>query len=263
MSSTELVRYEREGRIARITLNRPEKLNAFNDDVVRAFKSALYQFDDDDDAWVAILHGAGRAFSSGADVNERQLRTREELRRLGGPEGRGAGGHGNLYESVNWKPVIAAVHGYALGMAVGIVFECDLSIVEEDTQMQITETRRGLWSSMYWARLQFRGAGTFADDVAITGRYFTGKEAGEARAITESVAPGRHLEVAYEYAERILLNPPLAVRAATRARRWYMQQHEAVNTVLRAGFPLHLTDDFHESALAFAEKRPVRGFQGR
>jgi enoyl-CoA hydratase/carnithine racemase len=263
MGSSDLVKYSREGRVARITLNRPEKLNAFNDDLVRALKEALYRFDDDEQAFVAILDGEGRAFSSGADVRERQLRSREELRRLGGPEGRGAGGHGNLYESVNWKPIIASVHGYALGMAVGLVFECDISVVAEDTKMQITETRRGLWSSMYWARLQFRGAGIFADEVAITGRYFSGKEAAERGAITASAPPGKHLDVAFEYAEEILKNPPLAVRAVVRARRWYMQQHELQNNVLRAGFPLHLSDDFHESARAFAENRAPSEFQGR
>ena len=257
------VTYERDGRLAHIVLRRPERLNAFNDAQVDRLKVALDEFDQDANAWVAIISGEGRAFSSGADVKERQLRAREELRALGGPEGRGSEGHGNLFKSVNWKPVIAAAHGYVLGMALGLVLECDLAVAAEDTQFQITETRRGLWPAMYWARLQFRGAGTFADEVALTGRFFTGREAATANVITASVQNGKHIERAIELADQVLLNPPLAVRSTVRARRFYMQRFEFEQRMLREAFPLHLTDDFHESASAFAEGRPTRAFEGR
>ena len=78
MSETErnLVEYACQDHIATITLNRPEKLNAFSDDMVAALAGALRRFDIDNDAFVAIIHGAGRAFSSGADVRQRQLRRR-------------------------------------------------------------------------------------------------------------------------------------------------------------------------------------------
>jgi enoyl-CoA hydratase/carnithine racemase len=257
------VSYERRGRIAHIVLRRPEKLNAFNDAQVLALKDALNRFDADDDAWVAIISGEGRAFSSGADVKERQLRPREEMARLGGPEGRGAEGHGNLYKCVNWKPVLTAVHGYALGMALGLVLESDLAVAAQNTKMQITETRRGLWGGLYWARMQFRGAGAFADEVALTGRYFTGAEAAAHNVIAAAVPEGQHLEKAEEFAEAILMNPPLAVRSVVRARRYYMQRYEFEQPLLREPFPLHLTDDFRESALAFAEHREPRPFTGR
>ena len=258
------VTYRREGRIAHIVLNRPDKLNAFNDAQVVALGDALHTFDTDEDAWVAIISGAGRAFSSGADVRERQLRSADELRKLGGPEGRGAAGSDLLYKSVNWKPVLTAVHGYALGMAIGLVLQSDLAIVADNTQMQVTETRRGLGGGTYWARLQFRGCGIFADDVVFTGRYFTGKEAAEARAVTCAVPEGEQLNRAVEYAEQIMTNPPLAVREAVRSRRYYMQKNEFEQSILRGGSPaLHLSEDFHESALAFAEKRTPNPYQGR
>ena len=71
-----LVEYECREHIATITLNRPDKLNAVNDDMVRQISAALQRFDSDNDARVAILCGRGRAFSSGADVHQRQLRSR-------------------------------------------------------------------------------------------------------------------------------------------------------------------------------------------
>ena len=74
MESDASVLYERDGQVARITLDRPHKLNAFSDDQVRALDAALERLDHDEEANVAILHGAGRAFSTGADVHQRQLR---------------------------------------------------------------------------------------------------------------------------------------------------------------------------------------------
>ena len=82
-----LVNYERDGQVVTITLNRPEKLNAFSDELVGVLSDALYRFDTDDEAQIAILCGNGRAFSSGADVQQRQLRSREEFLKLGGPQG--------------------------------------------------------------------------------------------------------------------------------------------------------------------------------
>ena len=142
-----LVTYERDGEIATITLNRPDKLNAFSDELVGALGEELHRFDMDDQAHVAILCGNGRAFSSGADVKQRQLRSREEFLRLGGPQGRGTHSSDLLTKAVNWKPVIAAPHGYVLGLSVGIVLECDLIVAEEGTRFQVTETSRGLGAS--------------------------------------------------------------------------------------------------------------------
>jgi enoyl-CoA hydratase/carnithine racemase len=259
-----LVTYERKGRIGYITLNRPDKLNAFSDASVSALKDRLWEFDQDEEAWVAILHGNGRAFSSGADVRQRQLRDRKELVKQGGPSGRGATHHPIMFEGhVNWKPVIAAVHGYVFGMAVGITLRCDYVIAAADTRFEITETRRGLYGGQYWSIMQFRGAGTFADEVFLTGRQFTGAEAVERGVINEAVPPGTHVEAAEAVAEKILKNPPLAVRAVVRSRRWHLQQHERMHALFYEGAKLHMTEDFRESALAFAEKRQPREFVGR
>src|SRR5882672_10160553 len=84
------VEYERKGAIVTIAMNRPEKLNAVSDEVVRQLMTAFRAFDADPEAHVAILCGRGRAFCSGADVHQRQLRSHEEFERLGGPQGHGA-----------------------------------------------------------------------------------------------------------------------------------------------------------------------------
>ena len=186
--SDELVEYACGEQIATITLNRPDKLNAVNDDMVRQIAAALRRFDTDDDARIAILCGRGRAFSTGADVRQRQLRSREEFERYGGAQAPDASSHDLLLRSVNWKPVMAAVHGYVLGLALGLMLECDLIVAEEGTKFQVTETPRGLSGAKYWALLNFRGGGAFATDVALTGRFFTAEEARAANVI-ERVAP--------------------------------------------------------------------------
>src|ERR1041384_7712157 len=177
MAEGELVHYDRTGSIVTLTLNRPHKLNAFNDELVVALGAQLRRFDADPEAHVAIIHGTGRAFSTGADVLERQLRSREEFERLGGPQGYGANSTDLLTQSVNWKPVIAAPHGYVLGLALGIVLDCDLIVAEAGTKFQLTETSRGLGGARHWAQFHFRGAGAFGDEVSLTGRYFTPEEA--------------------------------------------------------------------------------------
>jgi enoyl-CoA hydratase/carnithine racemase len=262
MSDSGAVRYERDGPIAVITFARPSKLNAFNDTMVRAYIEALQAFDDDPESRVAIIHGEGRAFSSGADVRERHLRDPDELKRLGGPEGRGASARGVLFRQVNWKPVVAAVHGYALGLGLMLVLECDLAVATHDTQFQVTEVPRGVWGSRFVAMLAHRGAGAFGDEVVLTGRYFSGEEAARHNVICRSVSDGDHLGAARQLADRLAALPPLAVRAAVRARRWYLEKYEAEEPLLRSSFALHLTADFRESATAFAEGRSTRPFTG-
>ena len=204
-----LVNYERDGQIVTLTLNRADKLNAFSDELVGALGEELHRFDMDDEAHVAILCGTGRAFSSGADVRQRQLRSREEFLRLGGPQGRGTHSSDLLTKAVNWKPVIAAPHGYVLGLSVGIVLECDLIVAEEGTRFQVTETGRGLGASKYWSLMHFRGGAAFTMEAALTGRFFTAEEAFKANLINRVAPKGKYLDVARELAAEVAKNPPL------------------------------------------------------
>ncbi|MCH9675856.1 MAG: enoyl-CoA hydratase/isomerase family protein [Gammaproteobacteria bacterium] len=262
-SSEELVEYIRDDQVVTLRLNRPQKLNAFNDAMVIALRDALRKFDADPDANIAIICGNGRAFSTGADVHERQLRSREEFERLGGPQGFGANAGDLLVNSVNWKPVITAPHGYVLGLSTGIVLESDLIVAEAGTQFQITETSRGLGGAKYWGLMNFRGAGAFGNEVALTGRFFTAEEAHH-HGVIDRVAPtGTYLEAAHALAEEVCKNPPLSVRATVRTRRWYMDRQSREINMQNAPQKLYLTEDFKEAATAFAEKRPPNRFKGK
>ena len=263
MDSDASVLYERDGQVARITLDRPHKLNAFSDDQVRALDAALQRLDHDEKANVAILHGAGRAFSTGADVHQRQLRPREELIKQGGPQAKGAVAGELFGQAVNFKPVIAAVHGYVMGLATGIMLDSDLIVAEAGTQMQITEVSRGLGGARYWGLVHFRGAGAVANELALTGRFFTAEEALEVGLINRVAPKGEYLEVAHDLAEQICKNPPLSVRSSVRVRRWQTRRMAEETDMYTRNEKLYLSEDFQESARAFAEKRPPKAYKGR
>ena len=263
MADDNFVLYECADRVATISLNRPEKLNAVSDEVVAQLSDAFRRFDLDPEAEVAILTGKGRAFSSGADVHQRQLRSRDEFEKLGGPQGWGTNSADLFTRSVNWKPIIAAVHGYVLGLALGLTLESDLIVAEAGTRFQLTETSRGLGASRYWALFHYRAAAAFGDEIALTGRFFTAEE-GMAAGLFNRVAPqGQVLEVAKELAQQVAKNPPLSVRSTVRTRRWYMEQAEKEAYLQTDPLKLHLTEDFAESARAFAEKRKPAPFRAR
>ena len=256
--------YEVKDRIATITLNRTAKLNAIDDDMVRGIMAAMDRFDMDDEAHTAILCGNGRAFCSGADVKARQARSQEELRQKGGPSAKDAKSGDIFLRSVNWKPVIAAVHGYALGLGVGLALDAELVVAETGTKFQITETPRGLaGSGKYMNLMAYRGMASFATEVSLTGRYFTAEEA-LAGGVIDRVAPaGKHVEVARELATAINKNPPLAVRASVMQRRWQIEDNRREANRYQSLNKLYLSEDFAEATRAHVEKRPPKPFKAR
>lgn len=256
-----MVEYKEQGGIAHIALNRPEKLNALSDDMCSELCAALYRLNDDGNAQIGIISGNGRAFCSGADVRQRQLKPREEIERLGGFASREAKIEAPIFRSSHAKPLIAAVHGYAFGAALRLALYCDLLVASKGTKFQITETSRGVNATLYWMLLTQRGAGGFANDVALTGRVWLAEE-GAANGVVNRLAEcGQHLEVAAALARDVLNNPPLAVRAVAEFRRSVLEELESRAYAMRPR-GLHLTEDFRESALAAVEKRkPI--FRGR
>ena len=150
-----------------------------------------------------------------------------------------------------------------MGLALGIVLECDLIVAAENTKFQVTETSRGLGGAKYWALLNFRGAAAFATEVTLTGRFFTAEEALAAGIINRIAPEGRHLEVACELAAEVAKNPPLSVRATVRTRRWYLEQITREINMQTQPLKLYLSEDFNEAARAFAEKRKPGPFKAR
>ena len=264
MESNANITYHVEDRIATIAMNRPQKLNAIDDDMVRGLMAAMDRFDMDDEAHTAILCGNGRAFCSGADVRARQLRSQEDLRQKGGPSAKDAKSGDIFLRAVNWKPVIAAVHGYVLGLGIGLALDAELVVAEAGTQFQITETPRGLsGSGKYMNLMAYRGMAGFATEVTLTGRFFTAEEALAAGVIDRVAPAGKYLDAARELARAINKNPPLAVRASVMQRRWQIEDNRREAVRYQGLNKLYLTEDFAEATRAFVEKRPPKPFKAR
>jgi enoyl-CoA hydratase/carnithine racemase len=239
------VDYEVRDRIAFIAFNRPEKHNALRDEDIASLVDALGRLDDADDADVAILFGHGRSFSSGGDVSDRLQRSMDE-----GSTSERTTEYAAFTRTTNWKPVIAAVHGYCLGHAFGTALYCDHLIASRDAVFELTEIKLGLPTAHFLPRL---GRPAFAAEVAMTGRRFSAEEAWDAGIITRLVEPGGHLDAAIELAQLLLANPQWAVRQNVRVRRTILAEDSARHHAVPPGF--HWADD-PEARAAVARLSP-------
>ena len=249
----EMVTYRREGRIAYITLNRPEARNAVTVSMATELAEAFDRFDFDDDAWVAVLAGNGPHFCVGVDVKERFIQhgRAERNRRLSA----GPPTDGHIGRTANWKPVIGAVHGLCVGLGFNVALECDLLVAAEDARFMIAETKRGIAGGQLWAKLQTFMPSKIATELLLTGDPMPAEPLFRLGLINRLVQSGEHVAVATELAEAILRNPPLSVRTHVRITRlpWKWLSDEAALYI--QPLRLHLTKDFDEASAAFAEKR--------
>ena len=252
MVEYETMVYSRKGRVGYIRFNRPQALNAVNAQFEQDFHDALLEFDLDDAAWVGIVHGAGRAFCAGVDVKQRLagMTAQESARRERGPNP-----EGYLGRAINWKPVIAAVHGYALGAGIVIASECDLIVASEDAKFGITETRRGLAGGRIWAKVNAFMPSKIASEMVITGEPVAAAELYRLGLINRLVPAGYHLTAAEGLAEQVLRAPPLASRVGVKLTRRQWVQAGADADMQTLPLKLHLSEDFQEASRAFVEKR--------
>lgn len=257
--SYDTVNYQKKGKIAFITLNRPRVLNAFNNQLHQDLAAAFSEFDKDEESWVSIVHGAGKCFSAGGDTKGEFFNQSDKKEVFNSA--------GNLYESfllgaVNWKPVIAAVHGYCLGTGFDLALQSDLIVAAEDAQFGITEIKRGMPGGPSAAMLRWFMPSKVAHEMLLTGEYMAACEFYRLGLINRLTPVGNHLQAAEELAQKILKMPPLAVRAEVRMNRLPLIGKRAEALLYSRSLHLNRSEDFAESTRAFAEKRPPL-FHGR
>ncbi len=205
----EAATYERDGHVATITYNRPHVLNAINGEMRRALNAAWNEFREDEDAWVAIVTGAGKAFCVGADLRD----------------GKGSVGEwpGSFWEipTINsfesglelWKPTIAAVNGYCLGYGLTTVARCDFVIAAESAEFGFPEVRLGVPTIVGAMRLPGRIGWSDAMEMLLTGERFSADRAKEMGLVWRVVPDDALREEAQALAERLGRGAPLAQRA--------------------------------------------------
>ena len=257
-----MILYETHGHVATLTINRPEVMNAFDEETFTMLADLLDRFDADEQLRVAIITGAGeRAFSSGADLKKMYGRPSQ-------------GTVGELWErwpqrrlsQRQWisKPIIAAINGYCLAGGLELALGCDLRIASETATFGAPEVR---WSILHgYGALMLPRTIPFAAamEMLLTGERISAADALRLGLVSRVVPPSELMLTAVQLAERIAANGPLAVRI-TKELAWRgleISLEEGLRLYATMAALMHGTADAVEGPRAFAEKRPPN-FQGR
>lgn len=250
---------ERRDRVFLITLNRPQAMNSIDADMYRSLGAAWDEFEHDDSLHVAIVTGAGdRAFCAGRDLVKSVRDTEGDWSK--------ARAENRLTPDGIWKPVIAAVNGHCLAAGFGLALGCDIRIASENATFGTMAAKRGIVAgggqTQRIARYIPFGK---AMEMILMGDRIDAAEAHRIGLVNALVPPGEALPEALRWADRLLANGPLAIRAMKQLA--YEGVHEMP---FRDGMRLEAqkyaeilaTEDASEGARAFAEKRAAR-FRGR
>lgn len=248
------VLYEQSGNVVTITYNRPDRLNAVNGAMREGLNTAWDRFLGDEDAWVAIMTGSGKAFCAGADLKD------------------GAGSVGtfpgtfwekptiNSFESglELYKPTIAAVNGPCVGYGLTAVSFCDFVIASDRATFSYPEVRIGIPTIVGAIRLPTQLNWADAMELLMIGEPISAQRAHEMGLVWKVVPHDDLMDAANELAQRLTKSAPLATRAvkevATRTQN--MGWIEAVRFGETMRIVANATDDATEGRTAFREKRP-------
>lgn len=247
--------YKTEGHLAYVTINRPERRNAIDPATSHEMKAAFEDFKADDNAWVAILTGAGeQSFSAGAD-----LVAMSQAMSGGGdgvPMNVPFGGITRQYEC--YKPIIAAINGYCLAGGLEIALSCDIRISAEHAEFGLPEPKRAIIPGAGGTQRLPRAVPlAFAMELLLTGDRFDAQTALQFGLVSRVVPQAELMATAEAIANKILENGPLAVRAVKEVamRGLDMTLEDGLRLEAQKTGPIFSTEDAREGPLAFAQKR--------
>lgn len=244
----QFVIYEKENKIVTITMNRPERLNAWGRQMRRDLAEAWTRFKDDPDALVAIFTGTGKAFCAGVDAKEWAERGRgpvEDPLLLNDP-----------YGTAELKPVIAAINGYCLGAGFNLLaMRADIRIAAESATFGLPEVARGIMTLCTpFAHLRLPTG--IMMELALTGDPISAHRAYELGIVNKVVPDGELMSAARAMAERIAQNSPLAVQLTKQSLLKSTEVSEAARILETYLFRDSSTsEDVLEGMRAFAERR--------
>lgn len=256
-----VVLYEKKGHIVYITINRPEKMNAVSAEVAKGLSQAWVEFRDDRDAWTAILSGAGeKAFCAGGDLRENLARARGEMvvERPPRPGVRPTEPYSAfVWTHQLWKPVIAAVNGYAMGGGFSLALACDIRVAAENAQFGSSEVR---WSHMAGGQAYILPRAIplgWAFWFCYTGQTIDARTAYQVGIVQELVPQGQAVEAATRLAESINANGPLVAQHTKEYIYRSLELPFSSAHFLEGMFYDHLrrSPDYDEGTAAFVEKR--------
>jgi enoyl-CoA hydratase/carnithine racemase len=247
------VTVEVRDRVAVLTLNRPDKLNAFSGRMGRELGEAYVAVDADDGIRAVVVTGAGRAFCAGADLDP----AGEVFAAPTGDHFSSSPVHPPAW--VVRKPVIAAVNGHAIGIGLSLAMQCDLRFVADDAKLAFMHVRRGVLpdAHAHWTVPRTIGFARAAD-LLLTGRTFRGAEAAELGLANRALPADEVLPAALDVARDIAVNTaPLSV-ALSKRLLWASPALDADEVDRRETAYHHVvmgSADAREGVLAYLQKR--------
>jgi enoyl-CoA hydratase/carnithine racemase len=251
-----------EDRILTLTLNRPERLNAFTTEMLDELLSAFDEIDANDDVRAVIVTGAGRAFCAGADLGSGG-QSFDSSRQESIDDHRDGGGRLTLRIFECRKPVIAAINGPAVGVGATMTLPMDVRLASSGARMGFVFARRGIVpeACSSWFLPRVVGIGQAMEWVA-TGRIFPAEEALAGRLVSRVLAPDELLPAARALAREIADNTSAVSVALSRQLLWRMlgadHPMEAHRLDSKAIFSMGRSPDAYEGVASFLEKRPPR-----
>ncbi|MEO0919508.1 MAG: enoyl-CoA hydratase-related protein [Pseudomonadota bacterium] len=254
MSEFETITLERKERIAVVTLNRPDSLNALNALVMSETVAAFEEVDRDSSIAVSVLTGAGRAFAAGADIKEMQPQTFSDMYLADYFAG------WDRFAACR-KPVVAAVNGFALGGGCELALMCDLIIASNRAKFGQPEIKLGVTPGMGGSVRMTKAIGKAkAMDLVLTGRMIDGEEADRIGLVSRVVPHDELLDGAMQAAATIAEFSLPSIMAAKEmvGRALELPTTEGVRFERRLFMGLFGTEDQKEGMSAFSEKRPPK-----
>ncbi len=266
MSGLEQDRYEhlrferREGGVALITIDRPERMNATNERLHTELAGVWRDVADDEAVRVAVVTGAGRAFSAGGDL-EMVQRMAGDYRRVAAMAGEAAALVTNMLDCE--KPIVSAINGTAVGAGLAVALMADISVIAEDARLTDGHLRLGVvagdHAAIVWPLLCGMAKAKY---YLLTADFLDGREAERIGLVSKCVPREQVLEEALDIAARLAAGPQQAARWTKRTlNHWLRAAIPAFDASVAYEMLSFLGEDVEEGARAITERRPPR-FEG-
>ena len=261
--SYETLYLERSGHVAGLTLDRPEKLNAFDRRLTSEFHSALDEVTAEfPNIRVLILTGEGRGFCSGADVSQQAENLSAANDRAPGLQESGVAFNESILTVAPHlkkipQPTVAAINGVAAGAGLSIALACDIRIASEEARFSSIFIKRSLVpdNGISYTLPAIAGMGV-ALEMALTGRIYDAQWALRAGLVSMVVPADRLMEESEALAAEIASNPPLAVRATKQLMNRHLPDlYKVARLEDEANAPVIDSEDRREAVISFMEKR--------
>ncbi len=261
--SESVLTIERRERVAILTMNRPEYLNALDQELQDSIIQTCQALRDDDDIWAVVLTGAGRGFSSGADLrggsgSGDEQPCRQERLDVYSWMGRLAMA---IYRTLD-KPIIAAVNGVAAGAGMSVALACDIRIGTEKTRFKVVFIERSLSPDTGMSFFLPRIVGySRACDLIYSSRFVEADEAYRIGLLDRLVPVDQLMDEALELANQIAFWPPVAMQSTRRVLQQSMEstlEEQLRNESFGLSFARRAPHDVQESRDSFLERHPPR-----